>query len=1532
LKETHPTFFAMKQSTYPNLRYLLSFILTCLFVFPFFAQTGSVRIVINTQDDGDGSLRKLLNEVSAEGTLRFQSALGGDTIFLTSGPLLISKHVRIEGPKGAPVIISGSQSQQIMRIASGAEVSLQDLELVQGLTPAGEQGGAIFNQGKLELLRVRFAENRALAPSTSGSSDALGGAIANAGSLSARHGVFYRNEVRDVQGRMRGGALANLGDALLAYCQFEQNHATVGGYYSGGHSQGGAIYNEGTMEFSTCSFSYNKASGGSQLSSGAGSGGALYNIGYAKGVASTFSNNECAGDGFWGGAAFGGAIYNEDSLLLEQSTLSGNQTTGGGRSGGATGGGIHNKGYAHLWYCTLSQNKNLDSSPTAATGGGIDNWGELHLGGTLITDNETFAAGQVFPPGQDVYQPSYATAVSLGYNFIGVNTVLNFPATGGNLFGSPTVTADLQPLADNGGPTLTHALGPNSAVLNAGDPGLSLAWDQRGYPRTAHGRADMGAFESGPCQLWVTHTGDDGLGSLRHAMTYGQDGCSVGFANSLAGDTVRLSSGPISLKNKKIQVKGLGRDLTFISGDQKQPILLVEQLGRLSLQNLSLLEGQEFSIKNLWELEVYDCRIEKSHTGIINEAKALIKSTEVSDNRIKGGIHNTGYMDLIQSIVRGNTRNGDANCHLINSDPTFPYSYYLSCDGGPAFGGGIYNGGSLNILSSSIIHNEVRPGYAYYWKGPYCGEPESGYGGGIANFGTLNARHSTISYNKGFSGPEPVGGIHNAGTATFLFCTIGNNEAVASAYNPYCSFPLNLRVGGIENRGNLTLGSCILTENKINSQHSVDLANSPQSTLTSLGYNLVSDEGTYPKYNGAYEMQPATGDLVGGRETLPPPLAGIPIPALIDSLADNGGPTPTQALLPGSPALNAGDPQTAQPYEQRGYTRIANGRADIGAFESGASPIVRITDPVDGATLPMGASLLAEASVQAGQAPYLQVNCPDFSHRKLRIGNNSSSVWGPTVNVTTGGNHRLRISLRDPLGTIDWSKIRVFAQGVALGDYLPKESGTDWVTLEIPLADFGSAVDFSNLAFLEFPFSQKAGPFELHIRELSFVGGPHPYLWFGRDQLDNKHDGDGGASRMATALIGTATSSYVEQVSFSLDGVEQGFDPTEAYAFDYGSLGQGSYTLVATAHFSDGSCFSSEAVQLSLQPPQVSLRAPLEGSQFGSGTDIMLSAEVEGVVGPDYLKVICPNNKWRKLKLGHNPSSIWGPAVDVTAGGNSLLEVTLRAPAPPTNWQQIEIHPQGHSSAPARLGDYLPPQGIGNDWTSLRIPLADFSSAIDFTSLTYLEIPYSNAGGPFEIHLQDIRFTGGSTPFVWFGEDKTDNAHDGFGAIGQLQASLQEGGGNGQVSKLSFYANQQLLGEDSEAPYIIFWEQVAAGSYSLQAVATLNDGSSFASPPVSIQVGGPSREGQLTRSGELNVFPNPTHDLLSIQWQSEQSGQLKAQLFSPEGRLLKTAQWEHLGAQSHHRLNLSGLAQGWYLLRFESEAEGVIQNLKVIRF
>jgi predicted outer membrane repeat protein len=154
--------------------------------------------------------------------------------------------------------------------------------------------------------------------------------------------------------------------------------------------------------------------------------------------------------------------------------------------------------------------------------------------------------------------------------------------------------------------------------------------------------------------------------------------------------------------------------------------------------------------------------------------------------------------------------------------------------------------------------------------------------------------NSTISGNSaGTSG----GGIGTSTTLRVANCTITGNSAPSG--------------GGIYNVGSSEISNTIL-----NAGASGENIFNDGGTVTSVGYNLSSDDG------GGYLNGP--GDQINTDPLLGP-------------LQSNGGSTFTHALLPGSPAIDAGDPNFTPPpfHDQRDchFDRVFNGRIDIGSFE-----------------------------------------------------------------------------------------------------------------------------------------------------------------------------------------------------------------------------------------------------------------------------------------------------------------------------------------------------------------------------------------------------------------------------------------------------------------------------------------------------------------------------------------------------------------------------------------------------------------------
>ena len=95
---------------------------------------------------------------------------------------------------------------------------------------------------------------------------------------------------------------------------------------------------------------------------------------------------------------------------------------------------------------------------------------------------------------------------SLGHNLLGQTEGSDGLANGvnGDLVGTAATPIDprLRPLTDNGGPTLTMSLFPDSAAFDAGDDTLT-GTDQRGLPRLAGAHVDIGAFELDPSTVFA---------------------------------------------------------------------------------------------------------------------------------------------------------------------------------------------------------------------------------------------------------------------------------------------------------------------------------------------------------------------------------------------------------------------------------------------------------------------------------------------------------------------------------------------------------------------------------------------------------------------------------------------------------------------------------------------------------------------------------------------------------------------------------------------------------------------------------------------------------------------------------------------------------------------------------------------------------------------------------------------------------------------------------------------------------------------
>jgi hypothetical protein len=314
---------------------------------------------------------------------------------------------------------------------------------------------------------------------------------------------------------------------------------------------------------------------------------------------------------------------------------------------------------------------------------------------------------------------------------------------------------------------------------------------------------------------------------------------------------------------------------------------------------------------------------------------ATITASTLSGNSAKtygGGIHNEGTMTVTNSTLRGNSAGAGGG---ISNGGTMTVAASILSANSATDGGGIFNGGTMTATNSTLSANSATDGGGIFngYGGltvTSCiltGNSAGDFGGGIANFGaTLTVAASTLSAN---SAPEGGGIFNDASTSqTVTNSTLSANSAAEG--------------GGIFNYfGALTVASCTLSGNSATSEaggiYNHDGASVTTAVNTIFAGNAASSG---PDLSGSLVSQGHNliGDGTGGSGYDPTDLVGTsdnPIDPKLGPLQDNGGPTFTMALLPDSPAIDAGDPTGAPEWDQRGpgYPRVVNGKIDIGAYE-----------------------------------------------------------------------------------------------------------------------------------------------------------------------------------------------------------------------------------------------------------------------------------------------------------------------------------------------------------------------------------------------------------------------------------------------------------------------------------------------------------------------------------------------------------------------------------------------------------------------
>jgi uncharacterized delta-60 repeat protein len=462
-------------------------------------------------------------------------------------------------------------------------------------------------------------------------------------------------------------------------------------------------------------------------------------------------------------------------------------------------------------------------------------------------------------------------------------------------------------------------------------------------------------------RLTVVNTNNDGPGSLRQAVLDANPLAGtniIQFAPSAYG-TITLTSGELFITDN-LFIKGPGATNVVVDGNHASRVFHISSGRTVTISGLTITNGHATGVwfpdgagGGIWNdhaaLTVSNCTLSGNSAvfagGIYNDgtyssASLRIVNSTLSGNSAPigsgGGILNDGFFGgsatLIVSncLLIGNAASSGGG--MCNDNGVLTVSWCTLSGNSASEGGGLFSAGSEGHSATLTVANSTLSGNSAHFSGGgifndgfnggffggsatlivsnclLIGNAASSGGGMYNDNGVLTVSCSTLSGNGGYQG----GGIFSAGseghstTLTVANSTLSGNWAVFN--------------GGILNDGTtLEIGSTIL-----NRGASGDNIVNDSGTVTSLGYNLSSDDG------GGFLT--ATGDQINTDPKLGP-------------LQDNGGPTFTHAPACNSPAIDHGKNFSAAATDQRGagFARTFDGLivpnapggdgTDIGAIE-----------------------------------------------------------------------------------------------------------------------------------------------------------------------------------------------------------------------------------------------------------------------------------------------------------------------------------------------------------------------------------------------------------------------------------------------------------------------------------------------------------------------------------------------------------------------------------------------------------------------
>jgi RTX calcium-binding nonapeptide repeat (4 copies) len=544
--------------------------------------------------------------------------------------------------------------------------------------------------------------------------------------------------------------------------------------------------------------------------------------------------------------------------------------------------------------------------------------------------------------------------------------------------------------------------------------------------------------------ITVDSTADNLAGcTLRNAITAanlnapegtcpaGQPGTTVDTINFSvpSGSTITLGSALPAIDGA-VNITGPGKSQLTVSGADAYQPFKVNSGKTVSISGLTISHGKcdsaacNFNGGAIWNnggtLTLSGVAVTQSSTtgeggGVSNAGTMTIQNSTVSGNTASvaggtnafpegGGIFNAGTMQLVLSTVTGNSATATAG-----TNESFP------------LGGGIYNSGAgeLTIDRSTISSNDAS-------ADAMGGNEARAAGAAINNRHNLTITRSTVSGNTASAtggaafNTAANGGISNVNpaspadvTVTLDRTTLSDNTASASGTGAQST------AGGMSILpGTYTITSSTIAHNSAGFYANLAIGGTPifKNTIVADPAGGGTNCNGTPQASSYSLSSDGTCGFTGTGDHLNTD------PQLAATLAANGGPTKTYALLDGSPAIDKGKASAGETFDQRGKKRpsdfgnIPNAAggdgSDIGAFEvQDTTPPDTIIDSGPTGTTNDPTPTFAFHSTEAGSTFQCKVD-----------GGAYAACTSPKTTVHLGdGSHSFQVRAKDLAGNIDAS-------------------------------------------------------------------------------------------------------------------------------------------------------------------------------------------------------------------------------------------------------------------------------------------------------------------------------------------------------------------------------------------------------------------------------------------------------------------------------------------------------------------------------